>query len=250
MNIFDIFESQSIEAISWKPSRRSDDYETIWVDVAKLDASWKHDNGLYVGQSGAGGINGRYARFGQWLSQGEPVETPDVSLGYNGEITFGNGRHRFAWFRDHGVKSLPVTVPDEQADEIKKRFGNHLTESILNEYGMSDLATVKDALNNVDQAICYVLPESAIVVLKFELDGLPCKIRLKSRPDNKGKDALQTFRSRVYAASMVMSGGNKPKTWDDVVQALEGRIRQRAIKILTNPHNWKIVGVDYDGFSF
>ena len=119
--------------INWKTPRNGDNYVTVWVDVAKLDASWRHDKGFYITPNGGGNsIKGRYERFGKWLEQGLPVEMPEVSINdWRDCISFGNGRHRFSWLRDHGVTSLPVYVDKDQAEEIKKRFGTSSHQSVI-----------------------------------------------------------------------------------------------------------------------
>lgn len=98
----------------------------MWLS---LDASWSKDHGFYVSPNGGGAaIGNRYQTFGEWLKKGEPVEMPEVSynesLEYKGGgVSFGNGRHRFAWLRDHGVKKIPVCVPEEQTQKINELFG-------------------------------------------------------------------------------------------------------------------------------
>ena len=64
----------------------------------------------------------RYKKFGAWLNRGEAVEIPWVGL-EDGEICFTNGRHRFAWLRDHGLQSIPIDVDPAIAGEMRKRFG-------------------------------------------------------------------------------------------------------------------------------
>lgn len=117
--------SQSIE-IRWVsfPSRpNTPPDETVWVSVAKFDASWKKNREQYVGPGGSGAaIEGRYAKFGTWIESGEAVWIPWVGL-ESGEICFTDGRHRFSWLRDHGVQSVPIDVDPEIADEIRRRFG-------------------------------------------------------------------------------------------------------------------------------
>lgn len=54
---------------------------------------------------------------------GEPVELPAVGIDDDGSVGFTDGRHRFAWLRDHGVHSMPVQVSADQAAEIESRFG-------------------------------------------------------------------------------------------------------------------------------
>jgi hypothetical protein len=94
------------------------------VDVSKINSSWSKDSDHFIsGPDSRNAIGRRYDNFGQWLNKGEAIEMSEVGLDYRGEIYFTNGRHRFAYLRDQGVKNVPVVVPVEQAEEIKKRFG-------------------------------------------------------------------------------------------------------------------------------
>jgi hypothetical protein len=105
----------------------------VWITVAKLDASWKHDTARNVGIHATGPGNAspeRYKRFGEWFAEGRPVWMPDVGL-TDGYIGFGDGRHRFAWLRDHGVQALPVTVTADIAAEVRRRFGTASRTSSL-----------------------------------------------------------------------------------------------------------------------
>jgi len=116
-------ESREIRWISVPLRERVEPDETVWISIAKLDASWEKNNSQYIGPGGSGpAIADRYEKFGIWLQQGEAVEIPFVGL-ENKEICFTNGRHRFAWLRDHGVKSMPIDVDPEIADEMRERFG-------------------------------------------------------------------------------------------------------------------------------
>ncbi len=124
----DVFADLLGESYKWTEPRggglvKSGKEVVVKVNIEKLDASFKKDSGFYVGRAGEGGISGRYSRFDSWIKQGVPIEMPEVCLDWKGEITFVNGRHRFAWFRDHGLDTMPVVVPAEQAAEITSRFG-------------------------------------------------------------------------------------------------------------------------------
>jgi hypothetical protein len=105
----------------------------VWISVAKVDASWKHDVGYYVGCHAEGQANGeptKYMRFGQWFTEGHRVWMPNLGLN-DGHISFSNGRHSFAWLRDHGVRTLPITVPEDTATEVRRRFGTKSRTSRL-----------------------------------------------------------------------------------------------------------------------
>jgi hypothetical protein len=105
----------------------------VWISVAKLDASWKNDGIYYVGVGACGPGNAKptkYKAFGEWLKQGDPVWMPHIGIS-DGHVSFSDGRHRFAWLRDHGVRTLPVTVSPGIAAEIRRRFGTQSRTSRL-----------------------------------------------------------------------------------------------------------------------
>jgi hypothetical protein len=92
----------------------------VWVDIARANESWRRERGYY-------------------LRRGAPNETPDwiVRLGFRripmphvcvddaGRFTFTDGRHRFGWLRDQGVKAMPVTVATKgEAVLVRLRFGS------------------------------------------------------------------------------------------------------------------------------
>jgi hypothetical protein len=111
----------------------------VWINVMKLDASWRHDATYYVGRGAAGPGNAKpskYNRFGKWFSEPHPaVWMPDVGL-TDGIVRFSDGRHRFAWLRDHGVRVLPVTVSPEIEAEMRRRFGTKSRRSGLSRKGI------------------------------------------------------------------------------------------------------------------
>lgn len=109
----------------WTRRCRYADDTIVWIDVAKLDASWSHDSEFYITQGGGGAsIGNRYEQFGEWIQQGHAIQMPEVSNSpYHDRLMFDDGRHRFAWLRDHGITALPVCVPKEQAKVIKQRYG-------------------------------------------------------------------------------------------------------------------------------
>lgn len=107
------------------------DEVAVWVSVSKLDEAWKFDHEFYIGAGGSGAsIDSRYEDFGAWLvSAPGCIELPVAGI-EDGVVSFSDGRHRFAWLRDHGVQAMPVQVLPEQAQEFQKRFGVTERESI------------------------------------------------------------------------------------------------------------------------
>lgn len=97
----------------------------VLISVTRLDKSWKCDGGLYIRKHARGNgsaSRAKYKRFGCWFRDALPVQMPHIGIS-EGHVSFTNGRHRFAWLRDHGVRALPVTVTRENLAEIRRRFG-------------------------------------------------------------------------------------------------------------------------------
>lgn len=92
------------------------------VDVNKFNSVWAQSE-LYIGLKGSNQIKNRYQQFGQWLKQSkEPVLASTVAVDTDGSVSFYNGRHRFAWLRDRGLKSMPVAM-DRQSAKNAKKYG-------------------------------------------------------------------------------------------------------------------------------
>jgi hypothetical protein len=101
----------------------------VVVDVAALDAALARSPTAHVGPGGEGASAkpGAYDRFVEFLekarAEGIAVETPRLSLDDEGRPVLGDGRHRFAVFRDMGVTLLPVTVRKAEFADVRDRFG-------------------------------------------------------------------------------------------------------------------------------
>jgi hypothetical protein len=122
--------------LRWK--RQWFDCRVVWVDVALLDQSWREGHQRIV--EPGGGTDGLYERFGCWLARTSlPIGMPLVNLNEatGNAISFTDGRHRFAWLRDHGVKSLPVITSPEEALTIREQFGTKSRVSWLPAQGVA-----------------------------------------------------------------------------------------------------------------
>jgi hypothetical protein len=112
-------------SFEWNENPRGllDSEIVVWLNVEKIDASFRKDRDFYLdGPDSKNAIGDRYARFAQWLERGIAVNPPEVHISAWGSIGFSNGRHRFAWMRNNGVTEMPFVVPKEQAEEIVARF--------------------------------------------------------------------------------------------------------------------------------
>lgn len=102
----------------------------VWVSVAKLSKSWRRSS-QYVSQGGGGdAIGTRYEKFGKWVAQGFPIDMCTIGL-VEGVAEFTDGRHRFAWLRDHGVLAMPVHTSPQLVAEFARRFGALSQISVL-----------------------------------------------------------------------------------------------------------------------
>lgn len=99
--------------------------EVVWVDVMRLEAAFRAGD-QYVGRRGSGlGQTTRYQNVGRHIMSGREIWMPFVTM-ESGNLRFVDGRHRFAWVRDHGAVALPVATGPDMAGGIKARFGSLL----------------------------------------------------------------------------------------------------------------------------
>jgi hypothetical protein len=101
--------------------------QRVWVDVGKLEANFQLDTGFYVGFLGRHGIDGRYEGVDQFLASGGRLDMVKVNVGTKDAhrvVSIYDGRHRFAWMRDHGAQALPVAAPIGEAREIRRLIGS------------------------------------------------------------------------------------------------------------------------------
>jgi hypothetical protein len=127
-------ESQPIARdLQWvRQFKRGD--KIVWIDVDELDRSWRTDSSLYVGNGGRSPditSAAKYEKFGRWIVDHDEIRMPHIALDEHGNVSFTDGRHRFAWLRDYGVQSLPVTVSPDIEAEVQRRFGTESRMSRL-----------------------------------------------------------------------------------------------------------------------
>lgn len=109
--------------------RGMDEEATVWISVRRLDRQWRR-SGLYIARraSNRDASKDRYQRIDAWMREGRgPLWMSDVHYN-NGEVGFTDGRHRFAWMRDHGALALPVTTSISHAHVLQQYFGTRRRE--------------------------------------------------------------------------------------------------------------------------
>jgi hypothetical protein len=116
--------------IEWVPQWEGGDEpdETVWIDVDKVDRLWRFDGSFYIGRGGVGqsASPSRYARVGDWVTQRFGAMWMSLLVFEKGVVSFTDGRHRFAWMRDHGARALPVSVYPGDGERISRALGSKL----------------------------------------------------------------------------------------------------------------------------
>ncbi len=105
------------------------EYVRVWIDVRKLDDMLRLRPSAYVGFAGQNGIHGKYAGVEEFVrSQKDALLMPRVGVHSPSHkvVEILDGRHRFAWMRDHGARAIPVLAPADEAREIAKPVGTKL----------------------------------------------------------------------------------------------------------------------------
>jgi hypothetical protein len=127
--------SPNLRSFRWRLNSR--EYRTthtrVWIDVQKLDAMLPLASKMHhVGFAGKNGIYGKYAGVDEFVrsSPGTTLYMPQARIEAadqkhpNQSIVYiFNGRHRFAWMRDHGARALPVEVLNSEAKEVARLIG-------------------------------------------------------------------------------------------------------------------------------
>lgn len=101
-------------------------YQTIIADTSKLDEEWSKDESNYLPKEGFGKseVKGRREDFQNFLLKGKPIEQPRVVVDDQGNISFGDGRHRTRVLINGGLKEIPITVERRDADRIRSLVGS------------------------------------------------------------------------------------------------------------------------------
>lgn len=93
-----------------------------YVNVAQFEANFAKDKNFYVGEEGEGGIGKRYEMFAKFVETAPSIEAPEIGIDDDGNVMFGNGRHRYAYMRDQGLTQIPMAMSAESLANAKK-FG-------------------------------------------------------------------------------------------------------------------------------
>jgi hypothetical protein len=89
------------------------------INPQAFDKAFRKSNWQYVGPQGEGGIGDRYKRFEEFAKDAPSMRASNVSVNKNGAVTFGDGRHRYAYLRDQGVDSIPMSMDKDSIENAR-----------------------------------------------------------------------------------------------------------------------------------
>lgn len=126
MKLIDLFEAVSISVAGRKIPITIDEFskrhgdKLVNLNVPVFDKAFSREHSFYIGPGGQSGIGKRYEEFGKFVEKAASIEASEVGVRQNGVIDFGNGRHRYAWLRDQGLKVIPVAMSKESITYAKQ----------------------------------------------------------------------------------------------------------------------------------
>ena len=106
--------------VTMHPIEAKNGNEIAHVNPETFDKAFAKTDWQYVGKKGKGGIEGRYENFADWVKDAPSMHASNASVNKEGGIVFGDGRHRYAYLRDEGVKEIPISMDKESIEHAKK----------------------------------------------------------------------------------------------------------------------------------
>ncbi len=100
-------------------------YLLVEFDTDKLDELFKKDEISYIEPGGKNGIGNRYKGVSDFLKTGQAINAVRVCFREDDgklKASIIDGRHRFAFMRDIGLRKIPVSI-EESSYNIAKKYG-------------------------------------------------------------------------------------------------------------------------------
>jgi hypothetical protein len=106
--------------VKMHPIEKREGNEIAHINAKTFDKAFEKNDWQYVGKEGKGGIEGRYERFADFVKDAPSIYASNVAINKNGGVTFGDGRHRYAYLRDQGISKIPMSMDEESIKYAKK----------------------------------------------------------------------------------------------------------------------------------
>jgi len=107
--------------VTLHPVEERQGHKIEFVNTDKFEKAFKKDETGYIGPSGTeNAIKNRYKGVEEFLKTAPSMRASEVYVKPNGNIIFGDGRHRFAYLRDQGLEKIPISMDEESIKNAKK----------------------------------------------------------------------------------------------------------------------------------
>lgn len=194
-------------------------YKLVNIDVAKFDAAFKKDPTFYIGPDGTGGINGRYGRVKQFMTDNSTFEASSVVVNADGSVGFQNGRHRYAVLRDAANQVIPVAM-DEASIENAKEAGFLVTKGLPStvEVLMQAVAPSETVMNTIVKSLLVEGAPSAVWWQRQSMDTAFKFATAIRQGVAQGETNAQIFK-RVSQATDLAAKNSKALVHTSIMQA-------------------------------
>ena len=106
--------------VTMHPVEEKQGHQMHHVNVDKFEEAFKKNKDQYIGEKGEGGIGKRYEGIEKFLKDAKSMRASEAHVNEHGTIIFGDGRHRYAYLRDKGLKIIPMSMSKEASKNDKK----------------------------------------------------------------------------------------------------------------------------------
>lgn len=113
------------ERVVLAPEDERRGFELVEVDRFNFDMNYEDYGFGYIGRRGNISQPERMERFEEYLKTGKKIHAPVVYVNDSGkypEITFQDGRHRYAYMRDMKMSGIPIAM-DENSIKVARKYG-------------------------------------------------------------------------------------------------------------------------------
>ena len=111
------------ERVVLSPEEKARDFKLVEVDRYNFDMNYEDHGFGYIGHGNNVTQPERMDRFEEYLKTGKKIHAPIVYIrdtGRHPEISFQDGRHRYAYMRNMKMNGIPLAMNEESLRVAKK----------------------------------------------------------------------------------------------------------------------------------
>lgn len=186
-------------------------FTLVPVNVAGFDAGFQAADDqfreFYVGPGGTGAaIGDRYQRFAEFAATADSIEAPTVSVDAQGRVSFGNGRHRFAYLRDQEIAQIPVAMDEESLQNAIA--AGYVEQGEFNQAAVERLTSAAQrGVRQTGSRSAISAEERAAIQASSESTGVPvAEIEAAVRAHKLAHPVAQGWAPLTYTRTLVEDG--------------------------------------------